>query len=192
VAYLQEKHRLRALGVDVSGGLFRNDGSTDTIPVALARAEELPLPDGRCDGVLCECVLSLLKEPRQAVGEFSRVLRPGGFLILSDIYDRSADTVAQNESTSCGSCASALQSRPFVEKLLGDAGFRLRAWEDHTRYLKELAAQLILSSESLTEFHNLCGVFNTGCTSPSGALTVRPGYYLLVAQKTTRGEAFHG
>jgi ubiquinone/menaquinone biosynthesis C-methylase UbiE len=150
------------------------------------------MPDGSCDGVLCECVLSLVNEPRQAVGEFSRVLRPGGFLILSDVYDRSADNVAQNESTVSGPCASALRSRPFVEKLLGDSGFGPLAWEDHTRYLKELAAQLILSNESLTEFHDLCAVFDAGCASSAGSLPVRPGYYLLVAQKMTKGEAFHG
>lgn len=192
VTYLRERHRFRALGFDVSGDLFRNNGSAITIPVALARAEELPMPDDSCDGVLCECVLSLVKEPRQAVGEFSRVLRPGGFLILSDIYDRSADNVAQNESTVSGPCASALQSRPFVEKLLGDSGFGPLAWEDHTRYLKELAAQLILSNESLTEFHDLCAVFDAGCASSPGSLPARPGYYLLVAQKMTKGEAFHG
>jgi SAM-dependent methyltransferase len=180
------------VGFDVSGGLFRNDGIANTIPVALARAEELPLPDGCCEGVLCECVLSLVSEPARAVEEFSRILRPGGFLILSDLYDRSADNVAPNESIISGPCASALQSRPFVERLLGESGFDLRAWEDHTRYLKELAAQLIFSNESLTEFPDLCGVSASGCTSPSGSPAVRPGYYLLVAQKTTRGEAFHG
>jgi len=192
VAYLQEKHRHRALGVDVSGDLIPKDDRKGSITAVVARAEELPLSTGSCDGVLCECVLSLVTEPARAVEEFSRVLRPGGFLILSDIYDRSADSVVSSELTTSGRCASTLRSRVFVEKLLGDSGFGLRAWEDHTRYLKELAAQLILSNESLTEFHDLCGVFDSGCIGPSGSPPVRPGYYLLVAQKISRGEAFHG
>jgi SAM-dependent methyltransferase len=179
VAYLREKHRFSALGIDLSGDLFLKGGSVKTISLAVARAEKLPLPDASCDGVLCECVLSLLPEPKLALEEFSRVLRTGGFLILSDIYDRAPDDGFQNAR----GCSSSLRSRPFVEKLLLDSGFGPLRWEDHSRYLKELAGQLILSGASLTEFHELCTIFNSGCTGSSGPELSRPGYYLLVAQK---------
>jgi SAM-dependent methyltransferase len=192
VAYLREKHRFSALGFDVSRNLFLKDGRAESIPLAVARAEDLPLSDASCDGVLCECVLSLVTEPGRAVGEFSRVLRSGGFLILSDIYNRAPVDGFSNGPTTSGGCASALRSRAFLEKLLGDSGFRLLAWEDHTRHLKELAAQLILSNDSLTEFHDLCTIFNSGCSGSSVSRFTRPGYYLLIAQKMTKGDAFHG
>jgi hypothetical protein len=108
------------------------------------------------------------------------------------MYDRVLGDGFSSSPTTAGGCISALRSRAFIEKLLGDAGFGLRAWEDHSRYLKELAAQLILSNESLTEFHNLCGFFDSGCTGSSVSQITRPGYFLLVAQKMTHGEAFHG
>jgi SAM-dependent methyltransferase len=192
VTYLREKHRFRALGVDISRDLIPKDCRKESIPAIVARAEELPLHTGSCDGVLCECVLSLVTEPGRAVEEFSRVLRIGGCLILSDIYDRVPCDGFSSGPTTSGGCASALRSRAFVEKLLGDSEFELQVWEDHTRYLKELTAQLILSNDSQTEFHDLCGIFDAGCTSPAGSLPVRPGYYLLVAQKMKKGEAFHG
>lgn len=192
VVYLREKLRFRALGIDVSGDLLPKGDSKGRIPAIVARAEELPLTTASCDGVLCECVLSLVKEPGRAVKEFSRVLSIGGFLILSDMYDRVPGDGFSIGPTTEGGCTSALRSRAFIEKLLGDSGFGLRAWEDHSRYLKELAAQLILSNESLTEFHHLCGVFDSGCTSSSFSRITRPGYFLLVAQKMTHGEDFHG
>ncbi|RQW84768.1 MAG: class I SAM-dependent methyltransferase, partial [Geobacter sp.] len=118
VAYLQEKHRHRALGVDVSGDLLPKNDRKGNITAVVARAEELPLSTGSCDGVLCECVLSLVTEPGRAVEEFSRVLRPGGFLILSDMYDRSADTVVPSVSASSGQCVSVLRTRPIIEMIL--------------------------------------------------------------------------
>jgi len=192
VTYLREKHQIRAFGIDLSGDLFRKDGSKRTVPVAVARAEELPFADGSCDGVLCECVLSLVLDPKQAVEEFSRVLRSGGFLILSDLYERLPDDEFSSGRTTSGGSASGLSSRVFVEKLLEDSGFGLLAWEDHTRSLKELAAQLILSSESREGFDDQFGVFGSGCASSCGSRLTRPGYYLLVAQKLTNREAFHG
>ena len=192
VAYLQEKHRFSALGIDVSGDLFLKDGSVKAISLAVARAEKLPLPNASCDGVLCECVLCLVSEPKRAVEEFSRVLRIGGFLILSDIYDRAPDDGFQSGPVTSRGCSSSLRSRPFVEKLLVDSGFGPLTWEDHSRYLKELAAQLILSGGSLTEFHELCTIFDSGCAGSSVLQLSRPGYYLLVAQKMIKRESFHG
>ena len=58
--------------------------------------------------------------------------------------------------------------------------------------LRELAAQLILNSDSPAEFHNLFRVRDSGCAGPSGSKLTRPGYYLLVAQKMKKGDAFHG
>lgn len=192
VEYLRRKHRFRALGIDISGGLFREAGDADSIPLAVARAETLPFPDCCCEGILCECVLSLVKEPKQAMGEFSRVLRPDGFLILSDVYDRLQHPGHPREPTASCGCPSMLHSQSSIEKLLEDSGLELLVWEDHTRYLKELAAQLILSSDSLAEIHELCDVFDPGCSGLSGSRLFPAGYFLLVARKSTKGEFFSG
>jgi arsenite methyltransferase len=192
VDYLRETCRHMALGLDLSGDLFRDSGSEKSVPAAIARAEELPLRDGCCDGVLCECVLSLVREPLEALGEFSRVLRTGGFLILSDIYDRGDGDSFPRDPAILGDCDSTLRSRPFIETLLAESGLALIAWEDHTRYLKELAAQLILSPGSLADLHGMCRLFDAGCAGSPDSRPMRPGYYLLVAKKITKGETFHG
>ena len=192
VSRLRGKFRFRAMGFDLSGDLIRNNGCANPLPFARARAEELPLPDDCCDGVLCECVLSLLAEPERAATEFSRILHRGGFLILSDMYDRCRIDDSYPASTGEGGCASILRSRTSIEKILGDAGFCLVAWEDHTRYLKELVAQMILSGEPCAELSSLRQFFGAGSAAPSGLPRSRPGYFLLVAQKLTKGDVRNG
>jgi SAM-dependent methyltransferase len=48
-----------------------------------ASAEALPFTDASFDTVLCTEVLEHLRDPRAAIAEAARVLRPGGHLILS-------------------------------------------------------------------------------------------------------------
>jgi SAM-dependent methyltransferase len=192
VDYLRAKHRFRAFGVDMSGGLFREAGTAEPIPLALARAEELPFADCCCDGVLCECVLSLVKDPQRTVREFQRVLRADGVLILSDVYERQPDSGGSIVSADSGRCPPMLQTRTFIEQLLGDSGFELLVWEDHTRHLKELAAQLILSSEPHAEIHEYCSILNSGCAGLPGSRPFSPGYCLLVACNSKKGERLNG
>ena len=59
---------LRARGVDVT--------------LVAGVAEALPLPDASVDAVLCAFVLCSVGDPRQALAEARRVLRPGGRLLI--------------------------------------------------------------------------------------------------------------
>jgi SAM-dependent methyltransferase len=50
---------------------------------AIARAELLPMRDNQFDLVICTQVLEYISDPRQAIREIHRVLKPGGKLLLS-------------------------------------------------------------------------------------------------------------
>lgn len=155
VEHLRSRYGFAAAGIDISRlliaeGLVRNP----SLPLAEGAAEALPVEGEALDGVLCECVLSLVAEPLRAVREFFRALRPGGYLILSDMYDRGT------------------ADREQLETRLSENGFAVALWEDHTPLLKELAARLILAGGTPEEF--CC---TTTCTGG------RPGYYLLIARK---------
>ena len=82
--YLRDRHDFRVCGIDISARLSESHGQ----PVIQASADSLPFGAGVFDGVFCECVLSLLSFPENALCEFHRVLQPGGYLVLSDIYLR--------------------------------------------------------------------------------------------------------
>lgn len=76
-----------AYGVDRSSGLI--EAATIAAGRASGRSRfllgdlrALPLPDGRFDAVVCNHSLNELRDLRPVFGEFSRVLRPGGALIV--------------------------------------------------------------------------------------------------------------
>lgn len=154
VEHLRSRYGFDVKGIDISPkliaeGLLRNPA----LPIFEGMAEALPCPADSQDGILCECVLSLLAEPLQAMAEFRRALRSGGYLMLSDMYNR--DTLTRQ-----------------IETWLFENGFTLLLWEDHTRLLRELAARLILADVSLDEH----------CCTPPGS-EGKAGYFLLVARK---------
>jgi ubiquinone/menaquinone biosynthesis C-methylase UbiE len=164
VEHLISSYSFDARGVDssprlIAEGLDRNPA----LPLTLAPAETLPCAGETQDGVICECVLSLLEQPLLVLAEFQRVLRSGGYLILSDLYTR--------DETGMGAHRGVV-SRVQVEAWLSASGFTPLLWEDHTSVLKELAARLILANGSLEGL--CCGTGNAGQWT---------GYYLLLCRK---------
>lgn len=54
--------------------------SPESAPDYICPADDLPLDEGSLDGLVCTQVLEHLVDPRTALAEFHRVLRPGGKL----------------------------------------------------------------------------------------------------------------
>jgi 2-polyprenyl-3-methyl-5-hydroxy-6-metoxy-1,4-benzoquinol methylase len=80
----------RILGVDASAEMIRN--ATLRSSECRHRCLEfrhidsiaaLPVPDHSLDGILCSSVLEYVPDVRTCLGEFARVLRPGGRLLVS-------------------------------------------------------------------------------------------------------------
>ena len=168
VEHLRNCYGFDARGVDISLKLIAEGRKRNPdLPLSEATAETLPFEDGSQDGILCECVLSLLEEPFRALAEFRRLLRKNGYLMLSDMYRRELAPGGRPE----GYIREAALHRQTAA-WLSENGFTILLWEDHSSLLRELAARLILTNGSL---EGLC------CTTqgPGG----KPGYYLLVAHK---------
>jgi SAM-dependent methyltransferase len=175
---------MKALGLDPSSillnaGLQRDSGFRLVRGIAGA----LPFRQGWFDGVFCECVLSLLVDSRPALREFSRVLKPGGFLIITDMYLRSPASMKKSEAIPARCCLWGARPREEVIEILSRHGFSLRLWEDHTDALKELAARLILAHGSLEAF------WKSACPGEmqEAVLIPRSGYFLLIATKEKNG-----
>ena len=191
VEYLRNHYQLDAFGVDVSARLLGKGKVRDaTLSLARACGGHLPFGSESLDGIICECVLSLFSEPGRALREFNRVLSPYGKLILSDIYLRGAwsgEQGVREEDNSRGEpidgCLSGARPACSVKKLLGEAGFALMLWEDHTPLLNELAARLVLAHGSMDALW--WGMKDGVCSGMgnSAIAALKPGYYLLVARK---------
>jgi arsenite methyltransferase len=89
VRFLREAYRLEAVGLDHSDRMLAA-AREETPGLSLVRGEAacLPFRDRSLSAVVCECVLSLVADPAAAWREWARVLAPGGFLILADLYLR--------------------------------------------------------------------------------------------------------
>jgi ubiquinone/menaquinone biosynthesis C-methylase UbiE len=178
--HLLNAHNINALGIDPSSillnaGLRRAPG----LPVVQGVAEVLPFRDGWFDGLFCECVISLLADSHLALKEFSRVLRSGGFLIITDMYLRSPASMTKCKPLPNKCCLWGARPKEEMLEILSRQGFSLCLWEDHTDALKELAARLILTHGSLEAF------WKSTCLGEmsEAAIVAKPGYFLLIARK---------
>lgn len=183
---LRNRYGLNAMGIDLSAVLLREGARTNRgTPLMQGRAEQLPLVDGCCGAVLCECMLSLSASPHLVLQEMWRVVTPGGYVILSDLYSREPATVALTGTQPIRCCLQGAVDRSTVEERVGAAGFEQILWEDHTLLLRQLAAQLVWNYGSLDAFWEaVAGPAVAESIQPSqGGGCRRLGYYLLVARK---------
>jgi len=176
VSYLRSSCQFEVSGIDSSSRLVTDGIAKDpNLLMMIGKAEELPFDNCSFDGILCECVLSLIHEPEKALKEFNRVLATGGHLILSDIYLRGVSAGGHLPESAADDCLKGTLPIDFTIKMLEEAGFSILLQEDHTRCLREMAARLILAGKSLDGF---CA--NMESKSSVGG---KPGYYLIVARK---------
>lgn len=86
--------RTRFTGVDISGEQLRVARALLADALAVGRVElleasayRLPFPDGSFDAVYTYWVLEHLGNPLGLLGEAKRVLRPGGLLVCTEVFD---------------------------------------------------------------------------------------------------------
>src|SRR5687768_8319556 len=86
---LRKSHpRLRITGIDISADMLEKAKQRvppgDGVMWRVGTAENIPLPDNQFDVVTCTNAFHLVQDPQTALGEFRRVLRPGGALGRSE------------------------------------------------------------------------------------------------------------
>lgn len=184
VHFLQRHYRLRAFGLDCSSGMLGQARRREpNLPLIQGIATRLPFGDCRLAGVICECVLSLLENAANAWREFYRVLRPGGYLVLADVYARVPEYAGLLKSIPVSCCLKGAQPRDDLVDRLKQGGFTLLAWEDHSEDLKHLAAQLALAGWPPQALRPTFGPCDSAPDVQNAIQRARPGYFLMVAFK---------
>lgn len=185
--YLRTRWGMTAVGVDPSSFLL-GLGSRREKGLLFARAtgEHLPFAADTLDGVLLECVLSVTGEVTAVLAECTRVLKHGGHLIVTDVY-RHAPAEPRNAEIVQEECclSGALKMDDLLDRL-DERGFTTVLWEDHSKVLKEFAAELILRNIPV----NPAMFWPAGkresrwpcSSSPTTPIQEKPGYFLLVAR----------
>jgi arsenite methyltransferase len=183
IAFLQEHGMHNVLGLDLDEGLLK-EALHGGKPVARADLSHLPLSDASLDMILCECVWNLT-EKKQVLAEFARVLRPGATIALTDIYSRTVGNAGLSGTWPVRCCFSRSTDLATVRNLITGAGFEITILEDHTQLLKQTAAEFVFTHGSLQAFWQaVTGDENLARTACKVSATMRPGLFLLIAQRS--------
>ena len=175
-----------AVGLDrASARLAQARRSEPGLVLVAGDGRRLPFADDSFDGIVAECVCSLIGYSAGFFAECARVLRPGGRLALTDLYARAdAGTETPGDAALAG-CLAGMTTRDAIIAALAGAGLRIETWQDHTPRLASFVAQLIFSGQGGEALYSGEG--------PAGAAALRarrPGYFLLVASKPERTSAY--
>ena len=162
VEFLREKCGLEATGIDINA-------TGENSHLRAAQARQLPFEPDSADGVFMECSLSLFNDQEAALSECFRVLKPGGWLIVSDMY-------ARGEAARLTGPLGRIERRETIENLVSSHGFTVKLWEDFSQYLMAWWGQMIMD-QKMESFFN-----SSGC-SPESLKRVKAGYFLMIASK---------
>ncbi len=168
-----------AIGVDQSLQSVQHSTRESNFWVK-ARAEELPFADSSMDGVLAECSLSLMREPQKVLAECARVLRPGGRLMISDLYARNPGAIGALQRLN-ESCVPAVFVRQELECWLHEAGFAPQCFEDHSRALREAVARFIFDHGSMELLWDSAARDSNAPAIAAAMQQVKAGYFLQIS-----------
>ncbi|MFA6810818.1 MAG: DVU_1556 family methyltransferase [Desulfoplanes sp.] len=176
---LHSHWNLTGMGMDPSPGMLTHGKG---LPLIQGTGEVLPVADARLDGILCECVLGATPDTTRILKECFRILKPGGRMIVTDIYARNPLQNGQTPlpMTCCFNGARALADHV---RTIGQQGFTPLHVEDHSRLLRDLAAHIVWNHGSLAGFWAaMFPALDTTCILSSIA-AIKPGLFLCVARK---------
>jgi ubiquinone/menaquinone biosynthesis C-methylase UbiE len=138
--------------------------------------------DGFIDGVFMECSLSLMNADL-ALAEANRVLKPGGMLVVSDIYFRNVLHHEQAPLPTC-SCLPGVSAREAILTKLIERGFTIAFWQDQSELIRALLFETIMRYGSAKElWRRLFPNAEQLCAMREQVKRLRPGYFLLIAAK---------
>lgn len=146
----------------------------------------LPFPSGRVDAIVTECSASIMGDFQALFKEFSRILKSGGYLLVSDLYTRDpyGTQILRELKGECYLKHLGMQAE--IAEVLKQNGFEIRLWEDHSDQLKGYTLQWAMSFCSLggSKFPPKDSDFQPDPMDLYLAVSkARLGYYLLAAEK---------
>ena len=173
-AYLAEKHNCQIVGVDILPGMVasaqswaQKKGLADQLEFRVADARDLPFEDNHFDAVISESVNTFIPEREQAMAEYIRVVKPGGYVGMTEaIWTKEPSeelAIIINEATNQEFKPTAVWENLFAEAGLTELvaqthamGFReearnqssLLSFGDYMRILGKAILQLFKDSET--------------------------------------------
>jgi len=121
-------------------------------------AEQLDVPAGSFDAVICECAFCTFPDKTSAAREFARVLRPGGQVGLSDLTRQGPLPPQLEGLLAWVACIADARTVAEYAGYLEEAGFQMASIEQHDEALAQLIADVrgrLLSAELMVGLKKL-------------------------------------
>jgi len=141
----------RVIGVDMTPEMLERARATAAkagaanVEFRQGRLESLPVESGTVDAVTSNCVINLVPDKAAVFGEISRVLKPGGRVVVSDIVLERAlpEAVAKDVFAWCGCVAGASDRREYLAMIeaAGLTGVAILKDEDYLASLAKVAPE---------------------------------------------------
>jgi ubiquinone/menaquinone biosynthesis C-methylase UbiE len=145
----------KVVGLDINAEFLRKTrevcgaaGLGERIDTVLLEDERIPLADQSVDRVLCKNVLEYVPDPDKTIGEFFRILKPGGIAHVSDsdwgavMFEPARDRFARIMSAATVAFRTPLIGRSlygmFRRAGFGDVGVQILAGADTTGTLRSV------------------------------------------------------
>jgi ubiquinone/menaquinone biosynthesis C-methylase UbiE len=128
-AAMARKFSARVIAMEPSAGMLRKAGENPAVSRIRARAEEVPVASDSLDMALLSMVVHHFSRLEAGCAEVSRVLRPGGFAFVRNVFKgRLAGIVFYNYFPRAREIDDArMPSIPRMEEVFGAAGLRLES-----------------------------------------------------------------
>ncbi len=182
VDFLRKEFGIEAFGIDPSEKLINLGKQQNNLPLISGRGELLPYENESFDAVFAECTLSLMDNYQKTIQEIHRILKPEGFIIISDVFAKNPEYIEELKNINVKSCLRGVFDMGALLGKIEDNGFEVVDLEDWTSLLKQLMVDIIFKYGSMNRFWNVttcgsCGDFKTKLS------LCKPGYFLLIAKK---------
>jgi arsenite methyltransferase len=169
---MQERFGCEVFGLDISRQLLTGDQvRPDELCLIQADINAIPLGENTFDLILMECVVSIFGMDKMFT-ECKRLLKPGGKLLLTDLYARKAEGLDEIRKLPHGTCIQSVVMQNDILKALDHCRLKAQHWHDYSETMKNFPMKILCTSLQINMFDLILA-----------ANSVKLGYFGLVAEK---------
>lgn len=169
VRHVREHYGIEICGVDNDKDVLSMAGEYKQGELLLnADSEHLPFKDDEMDGLIFECSFSKMENTDMVLAQCARVLKPQGYLIISDFYSK-------GKGAQLSGLLGRVDTKETLTGQIESSSFNIELFEDESDYLKALWGQLIFE-------YGAAAMYGSLGTNKCEMGIIKCGYCLIVAR----------
>jgi ubiquinone/menaquinone biosynthesis C-methylase UbiE len=168
----QQRYGCYIFGLDISRQLLlRAKNRPSVYSLIQGDVNTLPLAENKFDLILLECVATIFGE-ETIFSTCRRLLKPGGKLLVTDLYARKGDGLPEIRKLRKGTCIQGIELKETTLRNLEACRLKLFHWADYSAVLKNFPMKTLSASLQIGMFEMVMA-----------ANSVNLGYYGMIAEK---------